>query len=88
MTFKRQKIDFDQRMACGAPLRWSKYTTALVERSLTIGFSVLQYRVIGVGTWSCCFYKNLVILFALAILRHKVSLKAVLLAPKVKSASH
>ena len=22
-----KKVDFDQRTACGAPIRWSKYTT-------------------------------------------------------------
>ena len=39
----------------------------LVGRSITIGFSELQYKVIGISTWSCRFYKNLVVPYCTCI---------------------
>ena len=37
---KRLKNDFDQRTACGAPVRWLKYTTAVhyLTQSMNICF--------------------------------------------------
>ena len=32
--FQSQKIDFDQQTACGAPVRWSKYTKLSVSANM------------------------------------------------------
>ena len=36
-----EKVDFDQRTACGAPIRWSKYTTnGLWQRVLSLSLPI------------------------------------------------